>query len=207
MLRKDVSESSHNRKIQQSHGDLVFFVTCQQVLQGLSFMHSRYLIHRDLKPSSVLVDVEGKAMITNLGNLRQLAKTNGQAASVVGTSCYFAPERIVGTSFTNSVDVWALGITMLEVAVGEFPFHSHQNNYMALLEQIVDCESPVKEHRKYLSQDLEDFLSRCLQKHPRDRPSVQALLLHPFVSPDGLEEGKKTLKVLVSQLLKQRNDR
>jgi len=170
-------------------------------------MHSRYLIHRDLKPSSVLVDVEGKAMITNLGNLRQLAKTNGQAASVVGTSCYFAPERIVGTSFTNSVDVWALGITMLEVAVGEFPFHSHQNNYMALLEQIVDCESPVKEHRKYLSQDLEDFLSRCLQKHPRDRPSVQALLLHPFVSPDGLEEGKKTLKVLVSQLLKQRNDR
>ena len=84
-----------------------------QAVTALNFMHSHHLIHRDFKPSSLLIDVNGQVKLTNLGNLRKLAKTAAEAASVVGTTCYFAPERIIGVSFTNSADIWHSSTTTL----------------------------------------------------------------------------------------------
>jgi serine/threonine protein kinase len=143
-------------------GEFALHAIVVQSLHALIFMHARHLIHRDIKPSSILVRRDGQVLVTNLGNIRHLAKTHAQAASVVGTTCYFAvccvdyptsvlrfpnrnpvlysqPERIVGSSFQTSVDIWALGVTLLEAATAVFPFKAQQDNYMALLEYIVTC--------------------------------------------------------------------
>ena len=154
-----------------------------QVVEALVFMHRRRLIHRDIKPSSVLVRRDGLVVVTNLGNIRHLAKTAGLAASVVGTTCYFAPERIVGTSFQASADIWALGVSVLEAAAGVFPFKAHQHNYMALLEQIVTCtDVPVDRVGPTLSPALKSMLNKCLRTDAAARPSSAQLLEEEFVT-------------------------
>jgi len=150
-----------------------------QALQALEHLHAARCIHRDLKPASILVDVKGQVLLTDLGNLGHLPKTYAQAASVVGTTCYFAPERILGVAFSTSVDIWGLGLSLLEAALGRFPFADHQHNYMALLEYVVECECPVDATSQgVLSESLGVLLTACLSKQPRSRPSARDLL-HP----------------------------
>jgi mitogen-activated protein kinase kinase len=166
-----------------------------QAVTALNFMHSHHLIHRDFKPSSLLIDVNGQVKLTNLGNLRKLAKTAAEAASVVGTTCYFAPERIIGVSFTNSADIWALGLTVLEAHTGSYPFKAQQHNYIELLEHIVQSPCPVDAVKESLSPELEEVLRRCLEKQAKDRPSAQDLLKTEFVlkgrdSACGVELGR-----------------
>lgn len=154
-----------------------------QIAEGLNFMHSQHLIHRDIKPSSLLVSSSGLVTVTNLGNLRKIAKTTGQAASVVGTTCYMSPERIVGVHFTNSADIWGLGLTVLECVCGGYPFEQHQHNYIALLEHIVQSPCPVDlVDPRDLPPGLADVLRLCLDKVASKRPTAQQLLKMEFVS-------------------------
>jgi serine/threonine protein kinase len=165
-----------------------------QVAEALNFMHSQHLIHRDIKPSSLLVSSSGLVSVTNLGNLRKIAKTTGQAASVVGSTCYMSPERIVGVHFTNSADIWGLGLTVLECVCGGYPFEQHQHNYMALLEHIVQSPCPVDlVEPSDLPAGLADVLRLCLDKVASKRPTAQQLLDMQFVS-----SGKKAQEELAN---------
>jgi serine/threonine protein kinase len=177
----------------------------QQSLEGLEYMHRRHLIHRDIKPSSLLLRIDGQVLVTNLGNIRHLAKTAGHAASVVGTSCYFAPERIVGTCFQTSVDIWALGVTMLEAATSVYPFKGQQDNYMALLEHIVaSIDSPVLLHIQrtgcQLSPGLQRFLELCLRNEASARPSAAQLLEDEFVTSVPVAESRAALVLLIRSI-------
>jgi serine/threonine protein kinase len=155
------------------------------------------MMHRDVKPSSLLVDRAGRLSVTNLGNLRVLARTGAKAGSVVGTRCYHAPERIVAVGFDRSVDVWGLGLTLLEAALGRYPFADLQHNYIALLEHIVACPCPVDQlpaaapapggpggpgGAAGFSAGFRGVLRGCLQKQARERPTAVQLLGDPLVA-------------------------
>ena len=167
----------------------------RQALDALEYLHSRHMMHRDVKPSSLLVDRAGRLLVTNLGNLRVLARTGAKAGSVVGTRCYHAPERIVAVGFDRSVDMWGLGLTLLEAALGRYPFADLQHNYIALLEHIVACPCPVDQLPAAadgggrggggaggFSAGFRGVLRRCLQKQARERPTAVQLLGDPLVS-------------------------
>lgn len=91
------------------------------VLEGLTYLYDAHrIIHRDIKPSNILCTSRGEIKICDFGVSGELI--NSIADTFVGTSTYMSPERIQGAHYTVKSDVWSLGISLIELALGRFPF-------------------------------------------------------------------------------------
>jgi len=91
------------------------------VLEGLIYLYDVHrIIHRDIKPSNMLLNSEGQIVICDFGVSGELI--NSIADTFVGTSTYMSPERIQGAQYTVKSDVWSVGISLIELALGRFPF-------------------------------------------------------------------------------------
>ncbi|XP_074900758.1 dual specificity mitogen-activated protein kinase kinase 5 isoform X1 [Buteo buteo] len=116
------------------------------VVKGLTYLWSLKILHRDVKPSNMLVNTRGQVKLCDFGVSTQLV--NSIAKTYVGTNAYMAPERISGEQYGIHSDVWSLGISFMELALGRFPYPQIQKNQgslmpLQLLQCIVDEESPV----------------------------------------------------------------
>ena len=135
------------RKLGGRTGEKVLGKVAEGVLNGLTYLHSRKIIHRgmatgilsiplppssqnapltwlfnaDIKPSNILLCRDGQVKLCDFGVSGEFG-TKGDANTFIGTSYYMAPERITGQSYTITSDVWSLGVTLLEVAQHRFPF-------------------------------------------------------------------------------------
>ncbi|WVQ82774.1 hypothetical protein IAT38_004906 [Cryptococcus sp. DSM 104549] len=93
----------------------------EAVLHGLMYLYDVHrIIHRDIKPSNILCNTAGEIKICDFGVSGELI--NSIANTFVGTSTYMSPERIQGAPYTIKSDVWSLGISLIELALGRFPF-------------------------------------------------------------------------------------
>ncbi|KAJ7601156.1 ste7-like protein [Mycena floridula] len=91
------------------------------VLEGLTYLYDVHrIIHRDIKPSNILCNSQGEIKICDFGVSGELI--NSIADTFVGTSTYMSPERIQGAQYSVKSDVWSLGISLIELALGRFPF-------------------------------------------------------------------------------------
>lgn len=153
---------------------------CRQVLRGLMFLHhEKHIIHRDLKPSNILINHRGEVKISDFGVSAVLASSSGQRDTFTGTYNYMAPERINGNKHGYISDIWSMGLVMLECATGEFPYPP-VDSFFEILEAVVDNPAPFAPPDQF-SEEFCSFISACLQKNPKDRPSAQLLLQHPFL--------------------------
>lgn len=82
-------------------------------------------MHRDIKPSNVLVNSRGQIKLCDFGVSSELV--NSVADTFVGTGTYMAPERIQGSPYTVKSDVWSVGLTLFELAIGKFPFSVNED--------------------------------------------------------------------------------
>eukprot|EP00262_Sarcandra_glabra_P002362 TRINITY_DN1263_c0_g1_i1.p1 TRINITY_DN1263_c0_g1~~TRINITY_DN1263_c0_g1_i1.p1 ORF type:complete len:355 (+),score=45.24 TRINITY_DN1263_c0_g1_i1:191-1255(+) len=178
-------------------------VVCKQVLQGLVYLHNeRHVIHRDIKPSNLLVNQKGEVKITDFGVSAVLAGSMGQRDTFVGTYNYMSPERISGSSYDYSSDIWSLGMVILECAIGRFPYIPSEQeegwlSFYELLETIVD-QPPPSAPADQFSPEFCSFITACIQKEPRDRMSSLNLLSHPFIKK--FENQDINLGILVDNL-------
>ncbi len=89
-------------------------------MRGLSYLREQHhIIHRDVKPSNILVNSAGEIKICDFGVSGQLI--DSMANSFVGTRSYMSPERLQGSEYSVASDVWSLGLSLLEVSFGIFP--------------------------------------------------------------------------------------
>jgi len=179
----------------------------RQVLLGLLYLHKeRRILHRDIKPSNLLLNQNGEVKITDFGVSGQLANSVSKCVSWVGTITYMSPERISGQKYGYDSDIWSLGLSLVECALGRFPYPptepgSEQESqpmklsFWDLLHYIVENPPPELPANQF-SAEFRDFVARCLCKQPEQRAKVQDLLNHPFLTK------YKDLKVKVSDLIK-----
>jgi len=157
-----------------------------QILGALVYLHrDRRLIHRDVKPSNMLLNSQGQVKICDFGMSTTLASTLDPAKTWVGSTTYMSPERISGLQYIWNSDIWSLGISLLECANNEFPYKStHKKKSMELIDlsnQIVDAEPPQLDPQRF-SPEFCSFIAHVLQHKPENRPNADALLAHPFVT-------------------------
>lgn len=156
------------------------------VLQGLSYLHERRIIHRDIKPQNILLDDNGQVKLCDFGVSGEVV--DSLATTFTGTSYYMAPERIQGQPYTVTSDVWSLGLTLMEVAQQKFPFLAEGHNPLMpieLLTFIVNMPPPElhdepEEGIKW-SDSFRHFLRCCLEKDSKRRPSPRQMMSHPWM--------------------------
>nr|XP_054508798.1 serine/threonine-protein kinase PAK 3-like [Agelaius phoeniceus] len=153
---------------------------CRECLQGLHFLHSRQVIHRDIKSSNVLVGMDGSVKLGDFGLCAQLSPERSKRSSSVGTPSWMAPEVVRGEAYGPKVDIWSLGIMGLEMVEGEAPYQREAR--LRVFELIERNEPPKLQHPRHHSALLRDFLHCCLQADEDRRGSAQELLQHPFVT-------------------------
>jgi eukaryotic-like serine/threonine-protein kinase len=142
-----------------------------QIAAGLDYAHARGVIHRDIKPGNVLMTEEGRAVLADFGLAwllegAQLTLTGG----VIGTPEYMSPEQAAGHPFDHRADVYALGIVLYEMLVGERPFVS-ETPIGVLLQHLQDTAPSVLVARPDLPAAVGDVLAKALVKDPADRYS------------------------------------
>jgi hypothetical protein len=145
------------------------------------YLHAKKKIHRDVKPQNILVGDAGIPKLADFGIAGQLGGDRTRTDTMIGTPYFLAPEIIVNESgYNERVDVWATGISMIQLAEMAPP-HADVNPMRALL-LITTSEAPTLKHPERWSLTFNDFLARTLVKEPADRPSAADILTHPFIA-------------------------
>jgi serine/threonine protein kinase len=153
----------------------------QQILQGLLYLHKvKHQIHRDIKPANILVNTDGVLKLTDFGIAKTLGDTSDLSKTFVGTKNFMSPERIVGKEYSYSSDVWSLGLIIYEMASGIFPYQDG-NDFLMQITKIVEGPEPQLPNNGCFSQELRNFVVRCLKKDPNERDSVIELCNHPWI--------------------------
>ncbi|EPT05278.1 hypothetical protein FOMPIDRAFT_1039674 [Fomitopsis schrenkii] len=123
------------------------------VLEGLTYLYDVHrIIHRDIKPSNILFNSRGQIKICDFGVSGELI--NSIADTFVGTSTYMSPERIQGAQYTVKSDVWSLGISLIELALGRFPFSdSDDDSDLSDFEGTLSPSHPLPPKRTPIERD------------------------------------------------------
>ncbi|KAL1515893.1 hypothetical protein AB1Y20_002507 [Prymnesium parvum] len=152
----------------------------REILNGLNYLHrQRHQVHRDLKPGNVMRNSKGATKIADFGISSQLESTGAFCQTFVGTTCYMSPERLAGEAYSYSADIWALGLILLELATGKYPYPK-PDSYFQLLREILQKPAPSLPSGAF-SADFHDVITLCLDKNPNLRPSAHDLLKHPWL--------------------------
>jgi hypothetical protein len=149
---------------------------CAQICDALAHAHAGGILHRDVKPSNVLLAEGGgvSARLLDFGLARMAeAETLTEQGDVPGTLAYISPERLAGESSTSAADVWAVGVMLWEALAGRHPFW--QGSMLDTARAIERGAEPLAELRPDLPKRLLQLVDRALSLHPGRRPAASEL--------------------------------
>jgi len=135
------------------------------ILEGLSYMHHRHIIYRDLKPENVLLDSDGYTVIVDLGFAKIIKE---RTYTFCGTPLYLAPEIITQKGHDKGADLWSWGVLLYEMIVGMTPFYDGIVDQMGLFRKIVKCKMEFPEG-DLMTVEAKDLIRRMLTVDPNDR--------------------------------------
>jgi beta-lactam-binding protein with PASTA domain/predicted Ser/Thr protein kinase len=140
----------------------------RQVLEGARFAHRNGIVHRDLKPQNVIVDEEGKAVVTDFGIARAGVSEITQTGSVMGTPQYLSPEQAQGFEVTPVSDLYSVGVILYEALCGRVPFEGESAVAVAM-KQVSEVPQRPSSINPQVSPALDAVVMRALEKEPGQR--------------------------------------
>ena len=143
-----------------------------EVASALAFAHKRGVVHRDIKPQNVLLDVEtSRALVTDFGIARTAEGQNASLTAtgmMVGTPAYVSPEQVSGEPSDHRVDIYALGVMMHEMLAGELPF-SGPTAMAMLMKRLAEAPPSLRNIRNDVPESLERLVNACLATDQNQR--------------------------------------
>ncbi|HEX4669566.1 MAG TPA: PASTA domain-containing protein [Solirubrobacterales bacterium] len=140
----------------------------RQVLEAARFAHRNSIVHRDLKPQNVIVDGEGKAVVTDFGIARAGVSEITQTGSVMGTPHYLSPEQAQGFDVTAVSDLYSIGVILYEALTGRVPFEADSAVAVAMKQVSQTPQRPSSINHR-LTPALDAVVMRALEKDPGQR--------------------------------------
>ena len=148
--------------------------TAAQIADALEIAHEKGLIHRDVKPSNVILTPEGHVYLTDFGLAKRAETAAGLtgADQMLGTVDYVAPELIEGSEPDARSDIYSLGCVLYEMLVGEAPFADQRGGMAKMWAQVNAEPAPVRERRPDVPPALEEIMDEAMAKAPDARPTA-----------------------------------
>ncbi|KAJ7062756.1 kinase-like domain-containing protein [Mycena amicta] len=167
---------------------------CLETSKGLAHLHKQLIIHRDMRSDSILVDPKGRVKITNFAYAVQLPTLASKRRTMVSTLAlpsrspytpdkthWTSPEVIRRREYGMEVDIWALGITMMEMLDGRPPHSGNAALRVLFLILISGTPTLSRSDADALGPDLREFLAKCVEVDVEKRSSAAELVEHPFL--------------------------
>jgi len=144
------------------------------------------VIHRDIKPSNILINETGEIKLCDFGISGNLINSNANSRNNTGCAGYMAPERIDPPDRANPVydiraDVWSFGLTLVELATGEYPYKECQNEFEVMSTILYQDAPTEKLENDQFSSSFKSFVKKCLAKDVNKRPKYNILLQDPLI--------------------------
>jgi serine/threonine protein kinase len=140
-----------------------------QLASALHYAHSQGIIHRDVKPSNVLIDDDGNAYLSDFGLVRlQDVSLNLTGSTVVGTPAYMSPEQCQGTEVDERSDQYSLAVLLYQLATGTLPFEGETPIAVAM-QHVRDPLPKPRDRNPRIPEMVERVLIKALAKHPDQR--------------------------------------
>ncbi|TPX57462.1 hypothetical protein PhCBS80983_g03804 [Powellomyces hirtus] len=172
-------EQEENNKLPLSRAHW-FFV---QLIEGISYLHSQNVIHRDIKAGNMLITADNTLKISDFGIAEQFSTYSDapmDITSFAGTHQFLSPEVAEGVAQCSGepVDVWACGVTLYNMLTGRYPFEFDEDgNLLVLYEKIMAGTFEMPAH---FDEDLQQLLRGMLEKDPASRLTTSQILQHPW---------------------------
>jgi serine/threonine protein kinase len=171
----------------------------RQVLQAAGYAHRQGIVHRDLKPQNVIVDPEGKAVVTDFGIARAGVSEITQTGSVMGTPHYLSPEQAQGFEVTAVSDLYSVGVMLYEALTGRVPFEGESAVAVAM-KQVSQMPQRPSSIQPRVSPALDAVVMRALEKDPGQRlqsaDAFIAALDQAMRDPGGVGRGTTSFAAL-----------
>ena len=149
----------------------------KQFLNGVQYLQSHHILHRDLKPQNILVNDDEVVKISDFG-FAKVSASNDLSLTLCGSPIYMAPEIIKYKKYNNKTDIWSIGIIIFQLIFGITPYPKALNHLQLIY--LTDNEPIVFPNTTPISASLTDLLQRILVKDPKIRIDWVDLFNHPW---------------------------
>ena len=161
----------------------------RQIVDGVLYLHNHHIVHRDLKPENILLDRNFHCLVSDFG-MAKFCSGYGRH-TVCGTPAYAAPEVIKREEYSTAADVWSLGVILIQMMTGKYPFAAPTLNEMYHRIVTADYEPMPTDW----SQELVDLVKRLIVTDPLERLTIEQLATHPWFADDIEPMGRSPLSV------------